>query len=271
MSRKTLGGILGIALLTAASAEAQSAKAAAGAKGGVARGPARVSAPLLTQSDDPRLFGTQDYRITVIHSSQFNAYWAGGLDTPTPIDVSSYSRVCLDCGEAGVHYYASLDVPAGAVIDYIGVNTATTVDAAMGFSFIFRDHLGGFANLASYSFPTHAGGGFATDYTPALGILVPGNLDRSFILDVEQAGHPDIQYFGYVEVWWRLVVSDPPAVATFNDVPTSHPFFQFIEALAASNITAGCGDGTDFCPNAPLTRGQMAVFLAKALGLHWPN
>jgi len=58
--------------------------------------------------------------------------------------------------------------------------------------------------------------------------------------------------------------------ATFNDVPTGHPFFQFIEALAASGITAGCGDGTDFCPNAPLTRGQMAVFLSKALGLHWP-
>ena len=24
-------------------------------------------------------------------------------------------------------------------------------------------------------------------------------------------------------------------------------------------------------PDAPLTRGQMAVFLAAAFGLHWPN
>ncbi len=46
------------------------------------------------------------------------------------------------------------------------------------------------------------------------------------------------------------------------------PFFQFIEALAESGITAGCGNG-NFCPDAALTRGQMAVFLAKALGLHW--
>jgi hypothetical protein len=52
-------------------------------------------------------------------------------------------------------------------------------------------------------------------------------------------------------------------------VPTNHPFFQFVEALAASGITAGCGNG-NFCPDAPLTRGQMAVFLSKALGLHWP-
>jgi hypothetical protein len=69
---------------------------------------------------------------------------------------------------------------------------------------------------------------------------------------------------------WRRQVSPAPAVATFNDVPTGHPQFQFIEALAASGITAGCGSG-NYCPNANLTRGQMAVFLAKALGLHWSH
>jgi hypothetical protein len=53
-------------------------------------------------------------------------------------------------------------------------------------------------------------------------------------------------------------------------VPTNHPFFQFIEALAASRITSGCGGG-NFCPDAPVTRGQMAVFLARALGLNFQN
>jgi len=53
-------------------------------------------------------------------------------------------------------------------------------------------------------------------------------------------------------------------------VPTTHLFYQYIEALAAAGITSGCGGG-NFCPDAALTRGQMAVFLAKALGLHWPN
>jgi S-layer homology domain len=68
---------------------------------------------------------------------------------------------------------------------------------------------------------------------------------------------------------FRRQISPAPAAATFSDVPTSHPFFQFVEALADSGITAGCGTGI-YCPDAPLTRGQMAVFLAKALGLHWP-
>jgi hypothetical protein len=69
---------------------------------------------------------------------------------------------------------------------------------------------------------------------------------------------------------YHLAVSPAPATATFADVPTTHPFFQFVEALAASGITAGCGNG-NFCPDQPLTRGQMAVFLSKALGLNWPN
>jgi hypothetical protein len=71
-------------------------------------------------------------------------------------------------------------------------------------------------------------------------------------------------------VSYQLEVSPAPGTATFNDVPTGHPFFQFVEALAASGITAGCGSG-NYCPDAPLTRGQMAVFLAKALGLYWNN
>ena len=73
-----------------------------------------------------------------------------------------------------------------------------------------------------------------------------------------------------VRIRWKRQVSPPPGTATFNDVPTGHIFFQFVEALAASGITAGCGSG-NYCPDAPLTRGQMAVFLSKALGLHFPR
>ena len=72
-----------------------------------------------------------------------------------------------------------------------------------------------------------------------------------------------------VRVSWLRAVSPAPATATFTDVPTNHPFFQFVEALVKSGITGGCGGG-NFCPDASLTRGQMAVFLAKALGLQWP-
>lgn len=69
---------------------------------------------------------------------------------------------------------------------------------------------------------------------------------------------------------WERQISPAPATATFDDVPPGNLFFQHIEALAASGITSGC-DANSFCPNAPLTRAQMATFLAEALGLHWEN
>ena len=78
----------------------------------------------------------------------------------------------------------------------------------------------------------------------------------------------DYLSLGGVQITWARQVSAPPGQPTFADVPDTHPFFAFIEALAASGVTGGCGIGI-FCPDAPLTRGQMAVFLAKALGLHW--
>jgi hypothetical protein len=97
------------------------------------------------------------------------------------------------------------------------------------------------------------------------------NLTHTYLIEVTLAGNGTIgsHRIGSVLVGYILQVSPAPATATFSDVPTSHPFFQFVEALAASGITAGCGSG-NYCPNEPLTRGQMAVFLAKALGLQWP-
>ena len=258
--------ILGWGLWVSAFAVAQPSKP--GAMGRNVRDPrpgagpsAAVPRPLLTASVDPHQFGTQDHTITVLSATQFRPSCLDDL----LVDAASLSRYC--CSECdGTHYYTTLDLPAGVVIDFIGVNTATTVDGAMGFTLHFRDHLGGTAQLASFSFPAH---GFGTDYAGPLGILIPANIDRVFVLDVEQApGLTDYQYFGYVEIWWRRVVSDPPATPTFGDVPASHSFYQFIEALAKSGITGGCGGG-NYCADAPLTRGQMAVFLAKALGLHW--
>jgi len=75
---------------------------------------------------------------------------------------------------------------------------------------------------------------------------------------------------GGVRILWHRQISPPPATPTFGDVPPSDAFFPHVEALAASFITGGCSGG-NYCPNAPLTRAQMAVFLAKALGLHWPQ
>jgi hypothetical protein len=70
-------------------------------------------------------------------------------------------------------------------------------------------------------------------------------------------------------VFWARQISPAPAVATFTDVPTGAQFFREIEALVDSGITAGC-TASQFCPDQAVTRRQMAAFLARALGLHFP-
>jgi hypothetical protein len=57
----------------------------------------------------------------------------------------------------------------------------------------------------------------------------------------------------------------PPACngTVFADVPCTGGIFDpWIEDLANRNLTGGCGGG-DFCPDNPVTRAQMAVFLLK--------
>jgi len=57
----------------------------------------------------------------------------------------------------------------------------------------------------------------------------------------------------------------PPAAAgtEFADVPPDYWSAAWIEQLAADGVTAGCGDHL-YCPEAAVTRAQMAVFLLKA-------
>ena len=49
----------------------------------------------------------------------------------------------------------------------------------------------------------------------------------------------------------------------FGDVPCSSGFAPWINQLVAEGITGGCGG--NYCPNNPVNRQQMAVFLLKGL------
>jgi ELWxxDGT repeat protein len=62
----------------------------------------------------------------------------------------------------------------------------------------------------------------------------------------------------------------PPATGTrFIDVPADYWAAPWIEQLAADGVTTGCGGGR-YCPDQPITRGEMAVFLATAFHLPLP-
>ena len=222
----------------------------------IAKSPDRLETTVVR----PKNFGTQDYNVTVIPAIAFlpesgsQAYFtSGSLGRYGPTNTLQ-------------NFYAPLYLPLGAVVEYVGLNSLTDTPGGLGVAIYRRTPNGALNPYAEFSSTVHAN--WATDYNTSPINLQLTVADYGTIVHVQQGSLPTAQFFGHVEVWWRWRVS-PAFVQTFNDVPPDHPFFEFIEALAASGITAGCGDGTNFCPGNPLTRGQMAVFLAKALGLHY--
>jgi hypothetical protein len=66
-------------------------------------------------------------------------------------------------------------------------------------------------------------------------------------------------------------VYDPPDCTgpqMFTDVPNADPRCQFIEQIATDGISTGCtvaGTGGPFCPDDPVTRGQLAALLVRAM------
>ena len=77
-------------------------------------------------------------------------------------------------------------------------------------------------------------------------------------LGLPTLGQHDATAPAITDVWRHLV--------SFADVPSSHLFWPWIEALVEGGITGGCGANPPaYCPDAPVSRAQMAVFLLRAI------
>ena len=53
------------------------------------------------------------------------------------------------------------------------------------------------------------------------------------------------------------------SVSLFTDVPDTHIFVDDINWMKTAGVTQGCGDGTTYCPEDDVTRGQMAAFMHR--------
>jgi len=222
----------------------------------------------------PRTFGTLSEVAHVVPAAAFqagdsNAAWRFD-GTPKPISVPARFAVTR------TEFATGLQLPAGAVITRIELD---------GCDFDATNQL--VAEVKRFGSPPGSAPGLGlmtsvTGATPGCA-LFPSSLtsgvteaDRTvdnvhywYWLGVNAPASTDLA-FANVRVFYELRVSPAPAVATFGDVPVGHPQHQFIEALVASGITVGCQASPPlFCPDEPLTRGQMAVFLSKGLGLHF--
>jgi hypothetical protein len=184
---------------------------------------------------------------------------------PDLYDSNGNSRWCLT---ANCVLVTGLLLPAGAQVTSIAVDACdTNITKDFDVSLIsINTHEGTRDTLVTATSAGVPGCVFFNASLPTPHTI--DNFSKTYEVGFRDGATDDSVRFQAVRVFYTLQVSPAPATATFGDVPTPHPFFQFVEALVASGITAGCGGG-NYCPDAPLTRGQMAVFLSKALGLHF--
>ncbi|MBZ5535413.1 MAG: S-layer homology domain-containing protein [Acidobacteriia bacterium] len=194
-----------------------------------------------------------------------------------PADLSNFEGIMPASGQSSTCLGAPVHLPSGAslqavVLDYNDTFPALP-PASMSIGFNKSGSFGATTFVADLT-PTV----FATgDTSVTFNLINPETIDNNgfsyyvlAILDRSTIDPSQFEKIYNLHFLYKLQVSPAPAVASFTDVPTNHPFFKWVEALKGSGITAGCGGG-NFCPDSPVTRAQMAVFLSVALGLSWPN
>jgi hypothetical protein len=230
---------------------------------------AAVGGVRAAETPDVEEFGTATDSVVTVTSGDF--YFFAG--TEAAFNLATGVRSCGAVGPGGFcGWTAGVHLPTGAQIRGVEISACDGDPIAeVRFNLLRAPKVPG---GTSFVVPFTGTGGPATPscstftYTLPAPVTVDNDAFGYFLVFNSTPG-TNVSWNQY-RVRYRLQVSPAPATATFGDVPVGSPLHRFVEALAASGITGGCGGG-NYCPNSPLTRGQMAVFLATALGLHFPN
>ena len=222
-------------------------------------------------SPRPKTYGVDSISYYRMAASEFTLLETS-LGTVYNDQLNSSAQIArFSAGTSGL-FVASPHLPSGALITYFELDSCDE-DASTSHVYALLypcDDLGNCSSAASEL--SSENNVIACGYTSAdvssAGLQVDNYRNQLTVL-IQTTSGTNTNRFAGVILGYKLQVSPAPPFADFGDVPTDHPYFQFIEALSASGITAGCGNG-DYCPDRQITRGEMAVFLAKALGLQWP-
>jgi hypothetical protein len=213
-----------------------------------------------------RTWGTVSDVAHIVQAVQF--YPPASAEVFT-IDESPATGISLATAGTTLNWWVQVSLPSGALVDRIELEGCNTSLGPIEFGMVRGAAPTGPPTPVSPTGNTSATMGCALFPLSLTAPITIDNRNNNYWL-FKRYSAPENRVKA-IRVFYRLQVTPAPAVATFpGDVPTSHPFFRFIEALARAGITAGCGPGI-YCPEAPLTRGQMAVFLSIALGLHFPD
>ncbi len=217
-------------------------------------------------------YGTADTIIQQIPAAAFHPLYGGTMSFY--LSYNSYMRGDPNSGD----FVAPLNLPNGALVNFLDLyfhDTDPGPTPALNDVYATLWETAGtnppsITEVATVSSSGSSGFGYSFKLiNPPLQIDNSKRYHIQVYSAIGEPFNPIDKSFGGANVWYRLQMSPAPATATFGDVPTNHLYFRAIEALAAAGVTGGCGSG-NFCPNQYVTRGEIAAFFARALGLHWP-
>jgi hypothetical protein len=233
-----------------------------------------IALPVSGLAQEVRTYGTSAKTVLALSPWDFrpaDSTTTYQLNNVGPIFWQTLSRTG---GGADQRFKAPLHLPAGALVTDVEFAFCDTSDSAH-----FEAQFTAIPRASSGLAPTHeplidSGDTEMPGCVTRTTMLGPGieidNHTNYYELEVFLGTTGTAIQLASARVSYQLQVSPAPAVATFNDVPTTHPFFAFIEALVASGLTGGCSVSPPlFCPDDVVTRKQLAAFFARALGLHF--
>jgi hypothetical protein len=154
----------------------------------------------------------------------------------------------------------------------IGGLTYTVTQAAAGCSFT----LGGPGNIlssgaGSYQIAVSTNGACqwnALTSAPWITVANPtsgtGNGSVSFSVSTNNTSAPRTGIIIIGGVAMPFVQKSASLPQLFSDVPSSHPFYDYISLLKLNNVSQGCG-GSNYCPEDNMSRKEMAAFLIRSL------
>ena len=205
--------------------------------------------------------------------------WTG---TNNNASTSSTNTVTMPASahSARVNY---IDVVAPTVLSIVRANTDPTNASSVGFTVTFSETVTG-VDAGDFSLTTtgvsgamvSGVGGSGATRTVAVntgtgsGTIRLDLIDNDSIKDVSNnpLGGTGAGNGNFTAGETFTIIKD----ATFSDVPTTHMFWRHVEAFYNAGITVGCSQSPKlYCPDNPVTRGEMAVFIERALGKFAPT
>jgi hypothetical protein len=203
-------------------------------------------------------YGVISYTCFAIHPLSFQGQTYADVQKLAAYGQNRYCTSACDL-------WTSVQLPTGVSIRIIELNAydggASNVNYIFGY---LPDSASAGTIVATGASTWSSGYGFYNRYIS----YTVNNYNRNNTLELQLPGSSIYRLASLRFYYLRQVATGLPN--PFIDIGSLNSRFQnAIKALAASGITRGCSPN-QYCPFSPITRGEMAVFLAEALGLHWP-